>query len=241
MPTLYTHDLAYVHHVGFRAIPEAAARWLCRYLSTHTVPDGAIVDLGSGSGIFAAGVTSTRRAVFGIEISKEMVTLAQRTAPRAHFRTGSMYEAELPECAVVTVIGEGLNYVPPGGRIPRLSATFRRVWNGLYPAGLFVFDMITGPVTRLVPNQGFQTGRDWAVLVETQASRGRDRFERHITTFREVKGRYRRSDVIHTLRVFARTRVIEALRRARFTVQLLRGYEREAQLSGRTVFVARKR
>ena len=112
MPDFYAEDLAYVHHVGFRGVPEAAARWLVAYLSRHDVPDGAVLDLACGSGVFAAGAARTGRPVLGIDASRAMVALARRTAPAARFEVGSIYEADLPECAVVAIIGEGLNYVP---------------------------------------------------------------------------------------------------------------------------------
>ena len=107
--------------------------------------------------------------------------------------------------------------------------------------GLFVFDVITGPIRTLVPRQSHRLGRDWAVLSETRKARQRDRFDRHITTFREVRGRYRRSEEMHSIRVFERLRVAEALRHAGFTVRWLKAYERDGQLPGRIIFVARKR
>jgi SAM-dependent methyltransferase len=241
VPTLYREDLAYVHHEGFRAVPEAAARWLVRYLARHAVPEGAILDLGCGSGVFAAAVACTGRAVCGIDVSRDMVKLARRTAPGARFQIASIYEAELPASAIVAIVGEGLNYRPPGQSAPRLATTFRRVRECLHGGGLFVFDVITGPLAKLAPSREFRTGRDWAVLSEARAGRFRDRFERRITTFREMRGCYRRSEEIHFVRVLDRGQVAEALRKTGFAVRSLRAYGRDAQLPGRTVFAARKR
>jgi SAM-dependent methyltransferase len=241
VPTLYREDLAYIHHEGFRAVPEAAARWLVRYLARHDVPDGGILDLGCGSGVFAAAVARTGRPVFGIDVSRDMVRLARRTAPAARFRVASIYEAALPACGIVAIVGEGLNYRPPGGGAPPLSTTFRRVRECLPRRGLLVFDVITGPVATLAPSRSFRTGRDWAVLSETRRGRSRDRFERRITSFREIRGRYRRSEETHVVRVFDRGRVVDALRKAGFTVRSRKAYDPRAPLPGRTVFVARKR
>ena len=237
---VYGEDLAFVHHVGFREIPEAAARWLLRYLSAHRVPDGAIVDLASGSGIFAGAVAKTGRRVVGIDASTAMVALARRTAPLAHFQSRSLHDATLPTCAIVSAIGEGVSYVPPSDRLPSLTRTFGRVSRCLVPRGLFVFDAITGPIARLVPSRTGRVGPDWAVFSETRAARVRDRFERHIVTFRHVRGRYRRSDEVHVVQVYDRRRLAEALREAGFTVRSMTGYDRPASLPGRTVFVARK-
>lgn len=236
----YGEDVAFVHHVGFRDTPEAAARWLLKYLSAHRVPDGAIVDLACGSGIFTAAVAKTGRTVVGVDASTAMVALSRRTAPRAHFQCQSLHDATLPTCAVVSVIGEGVSYVPPQGRLPPPGGTFRRVWRCLVPRGLFVFDVITGPIARLVPSRTGRVGPGWAVFSETRTARARNRFERHITTFRQVRGRYRRSDEVHVVQVYDRRRLADALREAGFTVRAMAGYGRQASLPGRTVFVARK-
>lgn len=241
MTPLYRRDLAYVHHTGFRAVPEAAARWLVAYLATHAVPHGAIVDLGCGSGVFAAGVAQTGRAVIGIDVSRAMLALARRTAPRARFRLGSLHTAALPDAAVVTVIGEGLTYLPATGRVPPFVTTFRRVARCLRPGGLFVFDLLTGPRERIVPSHGFRTGGDWAVLSETRAVRAPQCAERRITVFRAVGARYRRSGEVHRVRLCDREQVLHALRDAGFRATTRRGWDAVSRLPGRTVFIARRR
>ena len=227
--------------VGARPRLGFAARWLVAYLSRHEVPDGVVLDLACGSGVFAAGIATTGRRVFGIDASRETVALARRAAPGARFEVGSIYRARFPDSAIVAIIGEGLSCVPPSGDLPELSATFARVWKCLHRRGLFVFDVITGPMRKLVPGRNHRTAREWAVLSETHGLGHRSRFERRITTFRETRGRYRRSDEVHVVQVFDRGRVVETLRQAGFAVRSMRAYEQGAQLPGWTVFVARKR
>ena len=131
--------------------------------------------------------------------------------------------------------------MPRSGALLPLSRTFQRVRTCLHRGGLFVFDVITGPIGKLVPSRDYRAGRDWAVLSETRALRQRSRFERRIITFREVRGRYRRSEEVHVIQVLERMRVIEALRHAGFTVRSMKAYGEGVQLPGRTIFVARKR
>ncbi len=237
---VYGEDLAFVHHAGFHDVAEAAARWLLRYLSAHSVPDGAIVDLGSGSGIFAAAAGRSGRSVLGIDASTAMVALARHTAPHARFQSRSLYAATLPTCAIVTATGEPLSYVPTGRRLPPLDTTLRRVRRCLVPSGLFLFDLVTGPMAKLVPIRGARMGPDWAVFWETRRGPVRDRFERRITTFRKVRGRERRSDEVHVVNIYGKQRVAASLRRAGFAVRSMAAYDRHASYPGRTVFVARK-
>src|SRR5690606_33162762 len=141
----YGPDLAFIHDAGFGAVAAAAARRLERHLATHRLPDGALVDLGCGSGTLAAALAKLGRPIVGIDASPAMVALARQAAPGARFEVGSVYGAAIPEAAVVTAVGETFNYVLPGSRAPSLEPIFRRVARALLPGGLFLLDLVTGP------------------------------------------------------------------------------------------------
>lgn len=240
--TFYGEDLAWVHHDGFAAVPTAAARYLLAYLRRHRVPEGAILDLGCGSGRFAAAVAASGRPVIGMDISSACLDLARTQASEATLLQGSLFDAKLPDAAVITLIGEGLNYVPSHGRMPALGATLRRLHGALAPDGLLLFDVITGPRERLVPAIGHRAGADWVVLFANRALRARDRFERRITVFRQRDdGLWRRSEEVHRVRVYDRRAVSDGLRRLGFRVRTAAGYAAASQLPGRTLFIARKR
>ncbi len=53
---MYGSDLAYVHHVAFSGLSQAAASWLCHELPRRGHKTGVVVDLGCGSGELAAGL-----------------------------------------------------------------------------------------------------------------------------------------------------------------------------------------
>lgn len=238
--TAYREDLAYVHHTAFGGLPTAAARWLIRYLTSHRVPPGTILDLGCGSGILAAHLTGGGWTVHGIDRSRSMIELARRTAPGASFRVGSMYSSPWPPATAIVAVGEGLNCAAPRGGPPDFSSWCRRAARALPARGLLVFDMITGPREHLAPSVGFAAGPDWSVGVRTVLGPGPRALTRRITVFRRVDGSYRRSDETHVAFVRSRPWVVRQMRRHGFGVRVADGYSQESTLPGRTVFIARK-
>ncbi len=239
---MYGSDLAYVHHVAFSGLSQAAASWLCHELPRRGHNTGVVVDLGCGSGELAAGLLAQGFDVVGVDASAAMIALARRTAPGARFVTGSLFRTEVPTCCAVTAIGEALNYVPPDSRaLPRLPALFRRVFRSLERGGIFVFDIVErSPTTRLAPMQRHLEGRDWAVLIDVAARRWPNRLERRITLFRERDGSFRRSREVHRLRLLDRSTVQRQLRAAGFRVRVFKTYGSTRLLPSRVGFLASK-
>ena len=141
----YGDDLAYIHDAGFGAVASGAAPWLVELLRSHGLTDGLVIDLGCGSGIWAACVVAAGYGVVGFDISPAMVAMCARRVPRGEFHAGRLFLAELRPCVAVTAIGEIFNYLfdkrnsPSAARRPlpprpRGIATLR---------GLFVFDVAT--------------------------------------------------------------------------------------------------
>src|SRR5215218_7480954 len=104
----YGPDLAHVHDVAFGDWARDAAPFVLARLREAGIEDGLVVDLGCGSGIWAAGV-------LGVDGSAEMLALARSRAPGARLRRGSLHEVELPPCVAVTAVGECVNYGGPPG------------------------------------------------------------------------------------------------------------------------------
>jgi SAM-dependent methyltransferase len=133
---LYGPDLAHVHDVAFGGWAREAAPYVLARLREARIEDGLVVDLGCGSGIWAAELLGAGYDVLGVDASADMLTLARRRAPGAQLREGSLHEVELPPCAAITAIGEALNYHGP----PNLELLCRRAYAALQPDGLLVFD-----------------------------------------------------------------------------------------------------
>src|SRR5437660_12344075 len=106
MPDAYHDDLAYVHDAGYGRFARAAAPVLLGELRRHGVTGGRVIDLGCGSGILAAEVAAAGYDVLGFDISRAMIALARKRAPKARFREQSLWTANLPACVAVTAVGE---------------------------------------------------------------------------------------------------------------------------------------
>ena len=236
---LYARDLAYIHHVGFGHFARQAAPELIQILRQSGVRRGTLVDLGCGSGLWARAALAAGFDVVGVDQSPAMVALATRTAPAAKFVTASLYDVALPPCAAVTILGEGLNYLPARGSAPAVGRLFRQIGRALPPGGVLIFDVLVRG--REAPrSRHWQSGTDWAVLVQTREVRNRRRLTRSIITFRKIGAAWRRSEETHRVRVFSRAELAAALRRAGFSCRMTHRYGAYPLLPRRLAFVARK-
>jgi SAM-dependent methyltransferase len=222
----YGRDLAYVHDAAFGHLARGAARTLLRQLERAGIHEGTVVDLGAGSGITAAIVSDAGYDVLGIELSPGMVEIARRRAPRVRFVRASLLDADLPACVAVTAIGECLNYAadPRAGRW-RLAPLFARVWRALGPGGLFMFDVAEPGRERRTPRRIWRDGPDWLLCLEAAEEADAPVLHRRITVFRQAAGDgWRRSDELHTLRLYPRGEVLDELAAAGFRTRPLAGY-----------------
>jgi SAM-dependent methyltransferase len=129
--TPYGSDLAHVHDAAFGGWACAAAPFVLARLQEAGIADGRVVDLGCGSGIWAAELLGAGYEVVGVDASAAMLAIGRERAPEASFAQGSLHDADLPPCVAVTAIGECVNYGGP----PSLEPLFRRAWAALEPAG----------------------------------------------------------------------------------------------------------
>ena len=233
----YGSDLAYIHDAGFGDFARKAAPGLLAILRRAAIRSGLVVDLGCGSGIWAAELARGSYDVLGIDISRAMIKLARKRAPAARFVNASFLSAKLPPCDAVTAIGECFNYTfdRRNGR-RELARFFRRVHEALRPGGVFIFD-IAEPGRAL--RRAYAQGKDWAILFEAEP--GRDLLIRRMTTFRQVGKLYRRSEATHRLCLYRSSDIAAELRGAGFTVRVLRAYGRMPLPSANAAFVATKR
>jgi SAM-dependent methyltransferase len=215
----YGPDLAYIHDAGFGEFALHSAPGLLSLLRRNGVDHGLVVDLGCGSGIWARQLGFAGYDVLGVDASPAMIRLARAKASRAKFVTGSLAEVALPSCDAVTSVGECLSYAFAGDASGRaLLHFFRRVYRALRPGGVFIFDLAGTELN------GHWTGDGWAVLVEASRDPERHLLMRHITTFRRVGRRYRRSEETHILRLYEIDPIREALARAGFVSKPLRAF-----------------
>jgi len=138
----YRKDLAYVHDAGFRDYALHAAPGLVQILRRYGVTDGLIVDLGCGSGRWAAELNRAGYRVLGVDQSAAMIGLARRIAPDSKFKIASLLRTDLPSCDAITSIGECLNYCfDAKNSREELNHLFVRAHRALRPAGVLIFDI----------------------------------------------------------------------------------------------------
>ncbi len=241
MGDFYREDLAYIHDVGHADFALRSAPGILGMLRENGVPEGLVVDLGCGSGLWARELLRAGYRVLGIDISESMVEIAREKAPGAEFRVGSLFEATIPPCDAVTAVSEVLNYLfDPENEGRGLGRAFGRVYEALRPGGVFVFDVL-GPGQ--VPGgkaRGFSTGPDWAVLNEKEEDEEAGTMERRIVSFRKVGDLYRRADEVHRVRLYGSEEITADLSRAGFEVTILGAYRDYPLGRHHAAFVARR-
>ncbi len=238
----YREDLAYIHDVGHADFALRSAPGILEVLQENGIPDGLVVDLGCGSGLWARELLGAGYRVLGIDISEAMVEIARQKAPDAEFRVGSLFEAPLPPCDAVTAVSEVLNYLfDPENEERGLEGLFGRVHEALRPGGVFVFDVLgPGQVPPGTTSRGWSMGEDWAVLNEKEEDRERGTMERRIVSFRKVGEHYRRDGEVHRVRLYDPEEVEAKLGLAGFEATTMSGYGDHPFGENHAAFVARR-
>lgn len=232
-PTLYGPDLAHVHDVAFGAWARDAAPFVLARLREAGVEDGLVVDLGCGSGIWAAALLEAGYAVHGVDASADMLAIARERAPGARLIQGSLHEAELPPCAAVTALGECVNYGGP----PSLEPLFRRVHAALEPGGLLVFDAAAPGREPQLRRRARHEGEGWVLRLEVLEDRQARSLTRRISLVRDGRA----SEELHALRLYEREEVVEWLEASGFDVSCHASYGAAQGLPGVWVYVAARR
>lgn len=220
----------------------AAARELVVRLAERGISDGLVVDLGCGSGVTAKLLNDAGFDVLGVDISREMIDLAARTAPRSTFVVASLFEVEIPECVAVTSIGESINYaINESTSAIEISDLIQRIHESLVPGGLAMLDA-AGP-DRIAAGQTRHDrleGNDWELFVTTKGSDDGLRLSRDISMFRANGDTWRRSRERHEQRLYSPEVITERLLHAGFDVVVLSGYDNLSFPTGWSGFLARK-
>lgn len=230
---LYGPDLAHVHDVAFGDWAREAAPFVLARLREARIEDGTVVDLGCGSGIWAAELLGAGYEVLGIDTSADMLALASARAARATFRQDSLHDVELPPCVAVTALGEGVNYGGP----PTLELLFRRAHTALVPDGLLVFDAAAPGREPDLHRRARYEGEGWSMDVEADEDREERTLTRRISLVRDGHS----SEELHRLRLYDRDDVIEWLEAEGFDATCHPSYGAGRRLPGVHVYVARRR
>lgn len=242
----YEADLAFIHDVGYGDFAKQTSEQLLKLFAKKQIDRGLVVDLGCGSGIWASKLLDAGYDVLGVDISSEMINLARKAAPKARFVCSSFLDVQLPQCSVVTSLGECLCYLfDEKNELAALEKLFRRVYDALEKGGLFIFDVVTPKVRKRVGfnKKSFWESDEWSILVEyfAQVDQNDKVWRRGITTFRKVGKLYRRSYEVHRQRLYKSSELAPLLRSIGFSVHVVKKYGDYTLLPGRLGFIARKK
>jgi SAM-dependent methyltransferase len=230
---LYGSDLAHVHDAAFGAWARDAAPFVLARLREARIEDGLVVDLGCGSGIWAAELLDAGYEVLGVDASEAMLALARERAPDARLVQGSLHERELPPCAAVTALGECVNYGGPSS----LETLLRRVATALEPGGILVFDAAGPGREPDLRRRARYEGDGWTMDVVAREDRAAGTLTRRIVLERDGRS----GEELHVLRLYDPGEVVDWLEAAGFTATRHPSYGAARGLPGVYVYVATRR
>jgi len=221
----YNKDLSYIHDVEFGDFSRQAATYILQTFRRHYLGKGLVVDLGCGSGIWALKLDQAGYEVMGVDISSDMIDLAQKKVPQGKFIVGSFHQVSIPKCVAVTSLGECFNYLfDQNNSIDLLEALFERIYEALIPGGLLIFDVLEPGSVEAKSSITIREDQDWLALVEKQEDPKNETLIRKITTFRKVGDLYRRDREVHVVTLWKGGILAKKLRKIGFKVRLLKGY-----------------
>lgn len=237
MKSLYERDLAYIQAVGFGSLARGAAAEIVRLLKSATIRIRRVVDVGCGAGVLTKVLVEAGFDVTGIDTSPELLEIARTANPTARFLHASAYDALFPDSEAVVAIGEPLTYHENSDADNLITQFFRRVSSVLPPGGMLIFDVIELGEPSLA-GRSWQSGEDWAVLIETTENQSERTLVRKIETFRCVGEHYRRGREVHRVRLFNTQALCSELSSCGFATQTGRSYGEQQLPSRRRAFIA---
>jgi SAM-dependent methyltransferase len=221
MTNWYQEDLAYIHDVGFSNYIQQLIPGVINILQQHLIGQGLIVDLGCGSGLSSQKLIEAGYSVLGIDISKDMLKIANKRVPNAQFQQASLFKVEIPPCSAVISLGECINYLfDSDNNKQTLINLFNRIYNKLIPGGYFIFDVLQ-PTGNISKTQSFWEGENWMILVEKQEDNQKKTLTRKITTFRQQGAYHRRDDEIHRVQLYESNELAQWLTEVNFYVKII--------------------
>ena len=168
---------------------EATVDFYYEILKREGLRPRTAVDLACGTGSVTAILAKKGLQVTGVDMSEEMLTVAQQKAPeldnQPRFVCQPLQELRLPRGVDMTVCAlDSLDYITD----PKdCKEAIRRVYKALNPGGIFIFDVNTPEKLRAMDGQVFLDEDDdvycvWRGEFDEQTnicSYGMDLFQRH--------------------------------------------------------------
>lgn len=218
----YRKLLAHVHHFGFDFHSRNVLTDLFKTFGTRLKNGDLLVELGCGSGLLAGPIMKRGHSYLGVDLSKQMLSIARQQNPSAKFVNASVYEFEIPRCQAVIAFGEIFNFCfDRHVSLAKLKKVFKTVWTSLDRGGMFVFDC-AGPGRgnyEIHRHRNF-SGDDWALLLTTSEDKNKNTLVRDLDFFVKQNDGYLRDQEKHVLKLFSRQEIASTLRDIGFKVSI---------------------
>lgn len=230
---LIYQDFAYYYDRLMEDMPYVSwLRFAKECWARHGKPT-TVVDLGCGTGNLSIPLSQQGYAVTGIDLSADMLAIAQEKAGELHatWIEQDMREWELPELVdSVVSFCDCMNYLLEEEDVER---TFRQTYAGLREGGVFMFDVLTSwQFQRYAEQQPFvYDEEDLAYMWTCDFDQDRLEIEHRLAIFAQVLHRersagssrqlYHRIDEVHVQRAYDLDWLAEVLTACGFkTVEL---------------------
>jgi 2-polyprenyl-3-methyl-5-hydroxy-6-metoxy-1,4-benzoquinol methylase len=206
-----------------------------------------ILDLGCGTGTIAIELARKNYDVTGIDISEEMLTIAQLKAneerlPVQFFQQDMSQFSGFPAFDCIVVFCDSLNYLQTEAAV---SATFSSIYDALEPGGLLLFDVHSVyKLEEVFIGSTFTSNEEDVSFIwhcfEGEVPRS---VEHDLSFFVKAGELYERFDEVHLQRTFPIRDYLKMLKETGFDVLEVNGDFQEGEIqpkAERVFFTCRK-
>ncbi|MGL5548480.1 MAG: class I SAM-dependent DNA methyltransferase [Culicoidibacterales bacterium] len=189
-------------------------------MSQTGITQGTLVDLGCGTGTTTIPLAASFATTIGVDLSAEMLTIAQEKAQNAAIQwiEADMSEITFPEASVdcITILCDSLNYVVEQAAV---IATLKNCYTALKPGGLLIFDVHTlAKIHEVFHDFSENVVEDEFSYLWNSFVIGEGEVEHELTFFVETpEGLYQRFDELHHQKTYATQTYQQFLAESGFT------------------------
>ena len=217
------------------------SQYLITKLSAYSLQSG--LDVGCGGGWFTRAFKKSGYDVVGMDVSPQMLDVAQENALKAGLR-GEYILGDITtkkpqrKFDFVTAINDCINYIPKN----KLSSAFKNVNGALKKGGIFLFDISSQRKfeEKLANTVSADDREDVTYLAFNRVEN--DEATIDVTLFvKREDGTFLRLDETHVQYIYTEEEICEALRQNGFSVLCVEGHMgEEKSISDRLCFLAQK-
>lgn len=236
----YDAALSAIHDSYFGQVAFGASQVIKQLLANRASSGQLVIDLGCGSGILAKELSEQGFTVLGIDLSKQMLDIARRKAPKATFIQASLFHFPIPSCNIVCAIGEPINYVfddKYGYDI--VKNLCRQVFNQLQPQGYFIFDLLTTEADRASTTKVVEK-EEMTMIVQISVDTATAVLTREMTFFTKEGNLYTKHKETHQQQLFDRMKITAMLQELGFQVSVVDNYNSQPFRQGHFGFICEK-